>query len=51
MLEGRHFIAVGFSGAGTVGMVNVIIETRSQVYNVYYSTIRQRAVAPNPKGT
>ena len=38
-------------GAGTAVMVNIIVETHSQEYNVYYSVIRQRPAAPILTGT
>ena len=51
VLEGRHFFALGFSGAGTVGIAHIIIEMHYQEYYAYYRPIIQRPEAPSRKGS
>jgi hypothetical protein len=40
--------AAEFSGVGTVCLAQIIAETYSREYNVYFRTIGQRLAAPDP---
>jgi len=51
VLEGRHFLVIGFSGAGTMDMAHIIVEMHYQQYYTYYRPIRRRPDAPNRKGS
>ena len=50
VLEGRQFLAVRFSGVGTIGVAHIIVYMCSQEYNMYSRTIRQRVDASDPMG-
>ena len=50
VLEGRQFLAVRFSGVGTIGVAHIIVYMCSQEYNMYSRTIRQLVDAPDPMG-
>ena len=40
-----YFFAVGFLGAGTIGMADITVETHFHEYITYYRTIGQMPVA------
>ena len=50
VLEGRQFLAVRFSGMGTIGVAHIIVYMCSQEYNMYSRAIRQQPDAPGRKG-
>ena len=50
VLEGRQFLAVQFSGVGTIGVAHIIVYMCSQEYNMYSRTIRQQVGTPDPMG-
>ena len=50
VLEGRQFLAVKFSGVGTIGVAHIIVYMCSQEYNMYSRAIRQQPGAPDRKG-
>ena len=50
VLEGRQFFAIGFSGAGSMRVVHIIVGTHFQEYNMYSRAIRQQPNAPGRKG-
>jgi hypothetical protein len=51
VLEGRHFSVAGFWGVRTINIANIIVDMRSQEYNMYFRMIKCRPGHPDRKCT